>query len=37
MMWAENYWILSDDTEKVTWMVNDIIAEMIDSEMEPKT
>ena len=27
MMWAVNHWILSDDNEKLTWMVNDIIAE----------
>ena len=37
MMWAENHWIFSDDTDKqLTWMVNDIIAELTDLDMEPK-
>ena len=36
MMWADTYWIFSHNKEKLTWMVNDIIAELMDLEMEPK-
>ena len=36
MMWADNYWIFSDDKEKLTWMVKDIIDELMDLDMELK-
>ena len=35
-MWADNYWIFSDDKDMLTWMVNDIIAELTDVDMERK-
>ena len=35
-MWADNYWIFSDDTDMLTWMVNDIIAKLTDVDMERK-
>ena len=34
---SDNYWIFSDDREKLTWMVNDIIGEVMDLDMEPKS
>ena len=37
MMWADSHWLLSDDKEKLTWMVNDIIEELMDPDMNPKT
>ena len=36
MMWADNFWLFSDDKEKLTWMVNDIIDELMDLDMEPQ-
>ena len=33
---SDNYWIFSDDREKLMWMVNDIIGEVMDLDMEPK-
>ena len=36
MMWADNYWIFSDDREKRQCKVNDIIDELMDLDMEPK-
>ena len=30
------WWISSDDTEKLTWMVNAMIEELLDLDMEPK-
>ena len=36
MMWADNYWIFSDDKEKLTCMINDIIEEFLDLDLEPK-
>ena len=36
-MWADNYWIFSDDKDMLTWMVNDIIAELTDVDMELKS
>ena len=35
-MWADNYWIFSDDKEKLTCMINDIIEELLDLDLEPK-
>ena len=34
MMWADNYWIFSDDQEKLTWMVNDIIEQLMDGYVQ---
>ena len=34
-MWADNCWIFCDDKEKLTWMVNDIVEEMMDLDLEP--
>ena len=36
MVWADNYWLFSDDKEKLVCMVNDIIEELLDLDMEPK-
>ena len=36
MMWADNYWISSNDKDKLTWMVNDIFEEFMELDMEPK-
>ena len=36
MMWADNYWIFSDNREQLICMVNDIIEELLDLDMEPK-
>ena len=36
MMWADNYWIFSDNRERLMCMVNDIIDELMDLDMEPK-
>ena len=36
LMWVDNYCILSDDMDKLTWMVNDFIEELMDLDMEPK-
>ena len=36
VMWADNYWLFSDSTEKFICMVNDIIEELLDLDMEPK-
>ena len=30
MMWADNHWLFSDNREKLTCMVNDIIEELLD-------
>ena len=35
-MWADNYWLFSDDKEKLVCMVNDIIEELLDLDMEPQ-
>ena len=34
MMWADNYWLFSDNREKLICMVNDIIEELLDLDME---
>ena len=36
MMSADNFWIFSEDKDRLTWMVNDIIAELMDLDMESK-
>ena len=36
MMWADNYWMFSDNREKLTCMVNDIIEELLDLDLQPK-
>ena len=36
MMWADNYWLFCDNTERVVCMANDIIQELLDLDMEPK-
>ena len=36
MMWADNDWIFSDDKDKLTLVVNDIIDELMNLDMEPK-
>ena len=36
MIWADNKWIFSDDKEKLTWMVNHIIEELLDLDVKPK-
>ena len=36
MLWADNYWLFSDDKVKSVCMVNDIIEELQDMDMEPK-
>ena len=36
MMWADNFWLSSDDKEKLVCMMNDIIEELLDLDMEPK-
>ena len=36
MMWADNYWLFSDNREELICMVNDIIEELLDLDMEPK-
>ena len=36
MTWADNYWLFSDDKEKLVCMVNDIVEELPDLDMEPK-
>ena len=35
-MWADNYWLFSDNREELICMVNDIIEELLDLDMEPK-
>ena len=37
MKWADNYWPFSDNREKLTCMVNDIIEELLDLDMEPES
>ena len=37
MMWADNYWFFCDDKERWVCMVNDIIEELLDLDMEPKS
>ena len=37
VMWADNFRIFSHDKEKLTWMVNDIIEELMELDMEPET
>ena len=32
-MWAHNHWLLSDDKERLMWMVSDIIEELQDLDM----
>ena len=34
MMWADNYWLFSDNREKLICTVNDIIEELLDLDME---
>ena len=34
MMWADNHWILSNDKDKLMWIVNDIIEQLLDLDME---
>ena len=36
LMWADHCWLFSEDTEKLMWMVTDIIEELLDLDMEPK-
>ena len=36
MMWADNYWLSSDNRERLICMVSDIIEELMDLDMEPK-
>ena len=36
MMWVDNFWIFSHDKEKLTWIVNDIIKELMDLDTEPE-
>ena len=37
MMWADNCWLFCDHDERLVCMVNDIINELLDLDMEPKT
>ena len=37
MMWADNHWLFCDNKERMVCMVNDIIAELLELDMEPKT
>ena len=34
-MWADTYWLFKDSMERLVCMVNDIIAELLDLDMEP--
>ena len=34
-MWADNYWLFSDNRERLICMVNDVIEELLDLDMEP--
>ena len=34
--WANNYWMFSDDNDKLTWMVNDIVEDLMGLDMEPE-
>ena len=36
MMWADKYWIFSDNRDKLICMVNDIIEDLLELDMEPK-
>ena len=36
MMWADNYWLFSDNRERLICMVSDIIEELMDLDVEPK-
>ena len=36
MMWADNYWMFSDDKDRLMRMVSDIIEELMDVDMELK-
>ena len=36
MMWVDNYWMFSDNREKLICMVNDIVEELLDLDVEPK-
>ena len=36
MMWADSHWLSRDDKEKLTWMVHDIIEDLMDLDMDPK-
>ena len=36
LMWMDSCCIFSDDMDKLTWMVNDLIEELMDLDMEPK-
>ena len=36
MMWADNNWLFSDDSDMLAWMVNDILEELSGLDMEPK-
>ena len=36
MMWADNYWVISDNKERVFRVVDGIIEEVLDLDMEPK-
>ena len=37
MMWADNYWMFSHNQENLNCMMNDIIEELLDLDVEPKT
>ena len=34
-MWADNYWLFSDDKENLVCMVTDVIEELLDVDIEP--
>ena len=36
VMWADNYWLFRDSKERLACKVNDIIAELLDLDMDPK-
>ena len=36
MMWADNFWLFCDNRERLIFIVNDIIEELMDLDMEPK-
>ena len=37
MMWTDNYWLFCENKKRLLCMVNDIIEELLDLDMEPKT
>ena len=36
MMWADIYWLFCNNKERLVFIVNEIIEELLDLDMEPK-